>query len=392
MLFQPKYDKIIEENNLIFELHKSTLTAEVYFSKKAYGDIYIPRSLKYDSNEYLITSIKYNPTCYAKYNIKSINFPEDSAVSIIRSKSLSESSIEKLYIPESIEILEDEWCNMTNKLTNITISPKNKHFSYADESHQIIVSKTKIEDDIYENLIFASRSIKHVFVPKYIKHIKPHAFEGCSKIKTIEFPEDSDLQTIEEFSFCNSSLKEIKIPKSVYKIEEDAFFDCRKLKTFELQECTKLEIFPYGIFSHCTSLKNIIIPEDSSLRIIESDAFECTKIESFIIPKNINKINNSAFYFCSKLKKVEFQEGSLIKSIPYQMFAYCQSLKTVKIPENSSIECFEAELFRGTSIKSIYIPSSINKLYDDWCMGTKNLTKVTISPENNFFTFADKSH
>ena len=55
-------------------------------SPKTSGIFFIPRSIKYKSQDYLVTSNK-NCSFMNNHNIKSKDFPEDSALRLIGSKS-----------------------------------------------------------------------------------------------------------------------------------------------------------------------------------------------------------------------------------------------------------------------------------------------------------------
>ena len=76
---------LIECHDIQYELFLNNFTANITESPKASGVIFIPRSIKYKSQDYLVTSIK-NCSFMNNHNIKSIDFPEDSALRSIGSK------------------------------------------------------------------------------------------------------------------------------------------------------------------------------------------------------------------------------------------------------------------------------------------------------------------
>ena len=77
--------------------------------------------------------------------------------------------------------------------------PNNKN--YSSIGNDFIVSKTDINNNIYDFLIFARCDIINARVPPFIKVIGSYAFEYCDQLKYVEIPSNSVLQTIEEKSF-----------------------------------------------------------------------------------------------------------------------------------------------------------------------------------------------
>ena len=111
--------------------------------------------------------------------------------------------------------------------------------------------------------------------------------------------------------------------------------------------------------------------------------FECSKIESVVIPDGVTRIGNCAFSRCSSLAWVvipdgvtsigsfAFREcsnlGSLViipDSIEYigtSAFWGCRSLKSVVIPKN--VSCIDSYAFYGcSSIQSIVIPDGVTSV------------------------------
>lgn len=74
-----------------------------------------------------------------------------------------------------------------------------------------------------------------------------------------EFPQNSELETIEKYAFFYSSIDNIVFPSKLKKICESAFESYRNLKSVDFQP-------------------------NSELQIIEKNAFTKSGIESFTIP------------------------------------------------------------------------------------------------------------
>lgn len=97
------------------------------------------------------------------------------------------------------------------------------------------------------------------------------------------------------------------------------------------------------LISYVGEDKQVIIPE--GITIIANEAFCGTKIESICIPSSVQKIENSAFQDCLRLKKVEFKGEAI--DLDYSTFSNCRNLTTVSV--TSSIGLFFSGLLHDAS-------------------------------------------
>lgn len=130
--------------------------------------------------------------------LKKIKITDDSSLQKICKSAFYSTDIKSLFIPATVDEIEDDWCECTEKLTTVIISPKNKHFKYFDNEHKIIVGKSDNNSEIFDTIIFASRDITEATIPEQIKYIPPNFFEKCSKLKSLKSSEDSEISTIYE--------------------------------------------------------------------------------------------------------------------------------------------------------------------------------------------------
>lgn len=59
----------------------------------------------------------------------------------------------------------------------------------------------------------------------------------------------------------------------------------------------------------------------------------CDGLTSVTIPNSIEKTEQAAFYYCSALTEVKFEDNSKISILGPSNFAYCKNLKKIKIPD-----------------------------------------------------------
>jgi hypothetical protein len=110
-------------------------------------------------------------------------------------------------------------------------------------------------------------------------------------------------------------------------------YGCTSLTTVNLNDnVTKLGNTPTYQFSGCSALETIKLP--SSLEEICASTFINTGLKEITIPANVKNIGRHAFYNCSQLESVVFEENSQLETICAYAFSDCTSLKTITIPAN----------------------------------------------------------
>lgn len=328
----------INIDGILYLLNEKDFTAEVSSSLEAIGhNIVIPNSISYHSQEFYITKLGCNSFA-SNHSINSLSLYDDSKLKMICPDAFQNSSISTLKIPASVEDLNEGWCNSTMNLNHISISEKNKRYKVID--NKVIIGKSDLNDDNYDNLIFACRDIINCTVPSYIKHISSYSFKECQRLNSIIFPDNSELLSIGKESFYMSSIAHISIPDQVTKISKSTFALCRNLKKVTFSKSSKLEK-------------------------IEEGAFLFTSIEEITIPPHVKIIESRAFSRCRKLQSFQFSEGSEIRQ-------------------------FESATFYDSSLQNLYIPPNVDLLKEGWCASLMKLTNIFLSPENENFTYLNE--
>ena len=99
---------------------------------------------------------------------------------------------------------------------------------------------------------------------------------------------------------------------------------------------------------------------NSNIESIGLGAFrDCKKLKSVKMGSSVKSVGGCAFYGCSSLKSVDMSKTRVSK-IGRETFYNCKALSSIKLP--SGLETIGGYAFSGTSVKSLNLPSKVNKV------------------------------
>ena len=241
----------------------------------------------------------------------------------------------------------------------------------------IVKDSTKV----IANAVFINNSkLREIELPEGIIEIGDNCFENCTALKKINIKEG--LKRIGTNAFAHSGLEEVKLPESIIEIGNGAFNNCKDLYDINLPseiesiagyslENTKYlnNIKPdeYG----CKYVDNILLTSENNessiirikagTRLIGAQAFKNRKdIEEVYIPKSVETICAEAFFLCSNLRKVDFEDDIKLKEINYFTFVGCSKIENIDLPD--SLKAIYAYSFGDCSFTKIKIPENVEYL------------------------------
>jgi len=332
---------------------------------------------------------------YNRQGIMNINFP--STMKEIARSAFEKTSLKKVLLPSAVENIGEHAFGDIETLTSIDVGSNlvtGKNAFYGSKNLVTINLKSgarKIVDGF-----LANTGITEFVVPEGVEEIGKDAFSSNKQLTKITLP--STLKTIGEGAFSNTSLKEIVFPASMKTIPK-GILDSTQVEKIVLSEGVE-EIGDYA-FANNKLLKSVVFP--STLKKIGRAAFKNSNIESVTLPSGLEEIAEEAFSY-NKLSAVTLP--TYLKTLGDHAFSN-NNLKEVTLPsrlevlgtafvDNSELSkiTFSEGLkeirgasysspsaFSGTSIKSVVLPKSLEKIGDGAFYDLKGLAEISI-PEN----------
>ena len=199
--------------------------------------------------------------------------------------------------------------------SGLVIDDDGKIVGYGGDSANVVIPDvwngnpvTEIDSDTFRD----NTTVESITIGENVNIIEDYAFEGCTNLTTINFPEEDPLiigdhvfdgctslteieipeNTIEigEYAFTNSGLQTITLPESIDEIEIGTFEGCSDLVTVVLPE--QLTVIKSHAFYSCTSLLNISLEH---VKVIEENAFFNIGMEEMFVPSTVERMGEDVF-------------------------------------------------------------------------------------------------
>lgn len=244
-----------------------------------------------------------------------------------------------------------------------------------NEGLETLGSNGRQRYDSESHYVFQSSGLQKVHLPSTLKEIGRSAFEYCTGLKNVRFPDK--LERIGTNAFAGSGLEEVALPPSTKTVDPGAFRLCRTLRHAQLNEgletlgsITKGEVFqgcalenvkiPSTVkkvgedtFDNCKRLKTIVLAD--GLSAIES--LWRTTIEHITLPHTLKLVAPNTFWGCEKLQTITVEDG-------------CDAcLYQAEVPETSRVGPPPAKTQRVWSLRSlkhVVIPNGVKRIGNHW--------------------------
>ncbi|MBQ4071871.1 MAG: leucine-rich repeat protein [Clostridia bacterium] len=200
-----------------------------------------------------------------------------------------------------------------------------------------------------DNTFTGCEALVEVYFPASLRTIGKYTFsdkygDGCAALKTVVFADGSALEAIPEGTFAGCGIESIVIPASVKEIEDKDTSTSYSL----------------GAFWGCSSLATVIFEDNSACTKIGAFAFyQCSALDNFTIPASVVSIGESAFEECSSLSSITIPATTT--QLGFEAFRSCSSLATVVL-ETRATELPGYIFAYCYALETVVIPSTVSSI------------------------------
>ena len=273
-------------------------------------------------------------------------------VKVIKEGAFQTSNIEKVTLPESVEVIEKSAFELAKRLRTINIPSKVTEISESCfDTCSVLKNITFNEglEKINYRGFWQCGNIAEITFPASLKEIGESAFEGLNGVENLVFTEG--LETIGDFAFAYAGIgiETITFPSTLKYIGKYAFMENYVLK--ELNFVEGLEVLDEGAFFYNTNLRTVTIP--STLKSIGFDCFTSSdsKFDTLIVSED-----NPTF---------SLVDGILF-SKDQKTIVFCPAKKTFEngiytVP--NGVERIEDHAFyNNSSLRKVILPTSLKEI------------------------------
>ena len=314
--------------------------------------------------------------------LKMLTFAKNSQCTNIGSNAFNAcSALESVSIPANVTSIGTEafWnCSSLSKLVledgedNIELRGKNT------------LANCWLENTGYNDCTpFHSCPIKKLYIGRIIKYDQPTNSGDYINGKWVYRNRYTRICT------GNRSLQSVEFGEYASGIDAAQFAGCSSLK--EVKGLENIKSIGEGAFYQCSSLESLIIP--SNVTTIEPWAFRQSGLKSMNIPAGVKTIGDYAFAECSNLVDFTFSDDCELTAIPNYFLYNSTKVDNIALPKNT-LTIGDYAFYGCTLMKECKISSKITKIGDyafNQCNNLNSVYAYTFEPQaidqNTFSTY-----
>ena len=158
----------------------------------------------------------------------------------------------------------------------------------------------------------ARSEITKIVISEGVTSVGEYAFIFCDSVTNVEIADT--VTDIGQYAFCGTNLTALDLPENLRNLGHLAFSDVPDLESITIESSNEY----YFVSGNCLisyagelvlGCKNSVIPDDGSVKVIGTGAFEGSNITSIVIPDSVTKIQIWAFGGCGFVENLTIGAG-----------------------------------------------------------------------------------
>ena len=371
-----------EIDGLYYDLDASTRTATVTYQSTTStnysslaSNLVIPSSVTADGVTYSVTTIGIEAFAYCT-TLESIRIPasvtqvgENCFSSLVYSPFYKCTALKSVHFDDGTEPivlganygyglfdncpLEEVYIgrNITYDYTDYTnIESFLKRYGYSAFYNQTKLSKITISSDVTEipAYLFYGNTSLTITTLSNVKKIGTSAFQGCTKLTTLNLGQD------------------------LVEIGNDAFNGCSSITKLTLSDATTT--IGDRAFKNCSSITEVTV--GSGLISIGNEAFSGDySFTALILPDVFTSMGTSAFEDCRKLTVAKL--GSSLTAVPEKAFKNCIALSEMDIPA-TAVSIGDQAFYNDSTIATISMKEGLQTIGSEVFYNNSGITTFSI--------------
>ena len=316
-------------------------------------------------------------------SLKAIEITENSSLTSIGEKAFSGTTISSIYIPEKANF-DGSIVVYCEKLRSVTIHSENTNYT-VENSTVYNADKTRI--------VYHPAALSGVYiVNENVVSIEAYAF-AASNISAANM--SNNVINIGEYAFARSNINKINLSENLTEIPTGTF-ESSKLTSVHIPE--NIETIGIKAFASCEYLTELTFADNSKLSIIDGSGIEktegafynCSQLQSFVLPESVTYIGDYAFYGCSKITELVIPAN--VTNLGIEAFSLCNCLANVKFADDCALTNVSRGCFRNcTSLQTVDFSEKIQKIESDCFNSCGMLSELTFAENSQLVEIGERS-
>ena len=222
------------------------------------------------------------------------------------------------------------------------------------------------EKDYTASIINSPEVTGDVIVPRLVEHqgkqfiIKSIGVKAFSenRIKSLSFPEDSEVESIKGYAFLKAHIRKIQFPASLKNLDD---FWCQNV-----YDLISIEVSPKNKFFLFIDNSYLVGKSQENSDVYDILYYARYDIKNAIIPPQIKRLKTNSFR--------------------------SHNLFSISFPENSKLKVIEDFAFSGSTIRKLSIPAELTEIDGKNFDSVDKLIDISVSTKNNLFYYSDNQY